>query len=228
MRLVSVALAVIAASVPAIAQPVPCPGGSFQVEGGGGPGRVRPGTSILIQDYKASLGFVCPPRPVLLGISNGTTLVDVTWPSCGRGKFGAVRLRGRMDAACWELTGTTRDLASGITRRFRAVRVPRCGNGVRESDEECDDGNTVAGDCCSATCAVEACAAGCNVDSDCPCGSFCARPLGACAGVGVCAQPAKACPPTDAPVCGCNGVTYSSACAAARAGASVAAPGPCG
>lgn len=30
-----------------------------------------------------------------------------------------------------------------------------CGNGVLEGDEECDDGNTVGGDCCDATCHFE-------------------------------------------------------------------------
>jgi cysteine-rich repeat protein len=33
--------------------------------------------------------------------------------------------------------------------------VPVCGNGAREGAEECDDGNTIAGDGCSAACAVE-------------------------------------------------------------------------
>jgi cysteine-rich repeat protein len=31
-----------------------------------------------------------------------------------------------------------------------------CGDGVRTYDEECDDGNVEAGDCCSATCTLEA------------------------------------------------------------------------
>ena len=30
-----------------------------------------------------------------------------------------------------------------------------CGNGVTEGNEQCDDGNTVAGDGCGATCLVE-------------------------------------------------------------------------
>src|SRR5688572_8639979 len=33
--------------------------------------------------------------------------------------------------------------------------VPQCGNGVVQAGEGCDDGNLVAGDCCSATCTPE-------------------------------------------------------------------------
>jgi cysteine-rich repeat protein len=32
---------------------------------------------------------------------------------------------------------------------------PGCGNGRREASEECDDGNTVSGDGCSASCTLE-------------------------------------------------------------------------
>lgn len=35
------------------------------------------------------------------------------------------------------------------------VAAPVCGNGAREVGEQCDDGNTAAGDGCSATCALE-------------------------------------------------------------------------
>ena len=36
-----------------------------------------------------------------------------------------------------------------------ACDLRTCGNGVRERDEECDDGNLLDGDCCSSTCRVE-------------------------------------------------------------------------
>lgn len=32
---------------------------------------------------------------------------------------------------------------------------PRCGNRIVEPPEECDDGNTVSGDCCSVTCSID-------------------------------------------------------------------------
>jgi len=36
------------------------------------------------------------------------------------------------------------------------VAIAQCGNGVVEAGEACDDGNTIAGDCCDAACALEA------------------------------------------------------------------------
>ena len=46
-------------------------------------------------------------------------------------------------------------------------QVSTCGNGVIEGGEECDDGNTLNGDCCSATCALE------PAGSPCPDALFC-------------------------------------------------------
>jgi len=55
-----------------------------------------------------------------------------------------------------------------------------CGNGVLEGDEECDDGNTVGGDCCDATCHAEAEGSPCLADDDEPCDT------GVCDGEGEC------------------------------------------
>ncbi len=44
---------------------------------------------------------------------------------------------------------------------------------------------------------------------------------------GICTARPDRCEPSDAPVCGCDGVTYASACAAARAGVSVERDGRC-
>src|SRR5207244_11859901 len=38
--------------------------------------------------------------------------------------------------------------------------VGNCGNGVVDPGEQCDDGNTVSGDGCSASCRLEACGNG--------------------------------------------------------------------
>lgn len=42
-----------------------------------------------------------------------------------------------------------------------------CGNGVVEGSEQCDDGNSIEGDCCSAACAFEAADARCLEDDLC-------------------------------------------------------------
>lgn len=67
---------------------------------------------------------------------------------------------------------------------------------------------------------------GCASDKD-----FCQLEAGACATTvnasGVCTVKPEICPEDFAPVCGCDGVTYSSACKAAANGANVAAEGAC-
>lgn len=45
--------------------------------------------------------------------------------------------------------------AAGTTRTYVCEDNVRCGNGVRSSAEQCDDGNTTSNDGCSATCRVE-------------------------------------------------------------------------
>ena len=58
-----------------------------------------------------------------------------------------------------------------------------CGNGVRTGAEQCDDGNTANGDCCSSTCTFEAVNAACTDDSN-----ACTRDV--CNGSGACTHPA--------------------------------------
>jgi cysteine-rich repeat protein len=40
--------------------------------------------------------------------------------------------------------------------RGQVLRVPTCGDGILDGGETCDDGNNTSGDCCSATCQLEA------------------------------------------------------------------------
>ncbi len=84
--------------------------------------------------------------------------------------------------------------ASDYTLRFSpGVEPGRCGDGVVDADEECDDGNRDASDGCSANCVVEpgygctgvlsecsACELGnlCFSDADCGAGACIAGPLG--------------------------------------------------
>jgi cysteine-rich repeat protein len=54
-----------------------------------------------------------------------------------------------------------------------------CGNNIVEGTEECDDGNTLDGDCCSSTCAFESSGSPCNNGLFCTVGE-------ACDGAGTC------------------------------------------
>lgn len=56
---------------------------------------------------------------------------------------------------------------------------PVCGNGVLETGEQCDDGNTASGDCCSPSCAFE------PAGSSCSDGDVC-NGAESCDGAGVC------------------------------------------
>ena len=56
---------------------------------------------------------------------------------------------------------------------------------------------------------------------------FCQFPDGMCSSGGVCGIMPDSCPNIDAPVCGCNGVTYPSSCNANLNGVSILQQGPC-
>jgi len=59
-----------------------------------------------------------------------------------------------------------------------------CGDGTLEPGEQCDDGNTVGGDCCSASCQFESAGSPCGERFD-----FCG--VNACDGAGDCVRTAK-------------------------------------
>jgi len=89
-------------------------------------------------------------------------------PGCYGGAV--VSSRGTIMSYC-HLTGglSNIDLVFGSTVTGRmapsvqgatclTVDAPTCGNHLVESGEQCDDGNRTSGDCCSASCMLEACA----------------------------------------------------------------------
>src|SRR5262245_17761045 len=69
---------------------------------------------------------------------------------------------------------------SGLTS---AVAGTKCANGVLDASEDCEDGNTDPGDCCSPTCSFDAPSTACAED-----GNACTRDV--CDGAGHCEHPA--------------------------------------
>ena len=68
-------------------------------------------------------------------------------------------------------------------------RIARCGDGIVNGDDECDDGNTAAGDCCSPTCTLE------------PSGTVCRAGVDACDFEEVCDGASASCPADQAVEC---------------------------
>jgi cysteine-rich repeat protein len=62
--------------------------------------------------------------------------------------------------ACPTETSTNIDFATNF------LIGPACGNGVVQDGEQCDDGNTMDGDCCSATCQYESEGSPCPADDE--------------------------------------------------------------
>ncbi len=92
---------------------------------------------------------------------------------------------------------------------------------------QCDGNHTPTdtdGDGCDDACAQNEC----TDDSACAEAGFCFSPQGECGAVlGLCVKVPESCKEQQAPVCGCDGETYESACAASIAKVNVAEEGPC-
>ena len=70
----------------------------------------------------------------------------------------------------------------------------------------------------------------CGDNASCQPGEYCAFSLGTCGtegGLCVAGSPDMQCPPQEAPICGCDGLTYFNGCEAWSAGVSIAYEGPC-
>jgi len=107
-----------------------------------------------------------PPAPFNLGTSLAPQ--TVTGSPCGTNLF---RVEGTGLAAGGVQTDKFGTLIGAI--------APICGNGVLDPTEQCDDGNTVAGDCCSPTCTFEPAGQVCDDGNVCTVNST-------CDGAGVC------------------------------------------
>jgi filamentous hemagglutinin len=102
------------------------------------------------------------------------------------------------------LTGATITPAATIQPLAMGACLPSCGDGFKDAGEQCDDGNTQNGDCCSATCQFEANGSTCTSDSN-PCTND------VCNASGVCTHPNNTAPCNDGLFCNgadtCSGGT---------------------
>jgi cysteine-rich repeat protein len=124
-------------------------------------------------------------------------------------------------------TSTTHTTTTVVTSTTTTTVPSVCGNGVVTGVEQCDDGNTVGGDCCSPTCTFEAANSPCADDSN-PCTRDVCNATGACthpagnagascrAAAGACDQPET-----------CSGTSASCPADAKSTGVCRPAAGPC-
>src|SRR5215470_6395680 len=88
------------------------------------------------------------------------------------------------------------DLVADDTNGFADIFVAEsvCGDGAIDFGEDCDDGNTLDGDCCSSSCHFEAPGSACPSD-----GNVCTNDQ--CNGAGVCIHPVNSAPCDDGFFC---------------------------
>jgi len=180
--------------------------------------------TLVVDGKKVSIESLCPAKKSRVRTRSRGMSVKARWKRCGALARG-VRVRFRTDPDCESGSGVVRVKVPRVDLRFEATRVSGCDGLIR-----CPAGERPAdstGDGCADTCELDP--ARCEGGGGCPDkGSYCARPVGDCGGAGVCSEPAQGfCTAQWEPVCGCDGQTYSNACEAAVAGASIAKPGRC-
>ena len=132
------------------AKPDPCPPARYLI--GGGPiGADGSGAALQLGPSTAIDGVCDSIAPRRMQVNRkGITQVMVRWKRC-TGFTGAVVLQGKIVPGCSRFQGTLK--AKKLKKKLDAARST-CGDGIVDTGggEQCDDGNTAAGDGCEPDC----------------------------------------------------------------------------
>src|SRR5262245_48987660 len=119
---VAIAVALLAVAAPTSSQrrprPQACPDQRYTIPGGL---FEQPDATIVVQGRNVSIEPICTPIRGRVKATRRGTLVIARWKTCGTER--RVRLRGRIDTACEQLTGTITARRRGRLR-FVAARAP--------------------------------------------------------------------------------------------------------
>jgi cysteine-rich repeat protein len=114
--------------------------------------------------------------PALAQLEGGGHCYEAYFTTTGVARNTATEFEGRAN-----VPNTTTSTSTSTTSTTGPT--PICGNGAREFPEQCDDGNLISGDCCSAACLAEPAGIPCAED-----GNVCTQDM--CSGLGTCTHPA--------------------------------------
>jgi cysteine-rich repeat protein len=171
--------------------------GSLTIKGSG----ILQGFGVLIVDGSLTVqgtlqygGLIMVRGP--LNVSGLSTILGSVWAHTASLTVGGASIM------YYSSEGLGEAMAAGA---FVACVVPVCGDGVLTEGEQCDDGNTSSGDCCSATCTLESAASPCADD-----GNDCT--IDRCDGAGVCVHPNSGAACDDGDACPSNDTCVAAAC----------------
>lgn len=103
---------------------------------------------------KIEAGYKCKEACIIP--DHFDTLSSTCWTVCGDGiKAGLEECDNKLQEGCWDCTVQPGYSCTGTAPSVCQRLPPKCGNGVLEGTEACDDANLLKGDGCGSDCKVE-------------------------------------------------------------------------